>query len=43
MTELVDVAALLVAVACVHGGLPLYLWKAPCKPVLENNPMQARE
>jgi hypothetical protein len=27
MTELVEVAVLLVAVTVVHGGMPLHLWK----------------
>jgi len=27
MIELVDAAALLVAVVLVQGGMPLYLWK----------------
>jgi hypothetical protein len=32
MTELVDVAVLLVAVTVVHGGMPLHLWKSHAAP-----------
>jgi len=35
MTELVDVAVLLVAVTLVHGGMPLHLWKPHARPVLK--------
>ena len=60
--ELVDVAALLAVLVCVHGlpaadlwkchapgplprvrRLPLQALETSCKPVPENNPMQARE
>ena len=35
MTEMVDVAVLLVAVTLMHGGMPLHLWKTHVPPVLK--------
>ena len=39
MTELVDAAALLVAVVLVQTVPAVEVWKTHATPVLENNPM----